>query len=410
MAGVTCYTAPGVTFDDRASLQEHYKSDWHRYNLKRKVAGLPPLPNDQFEARKAAALAAKGDQEKKAASHKLDHVKQNKKDKVAGRVADRKERILKMNEEKEKSSMKKPPVPPTKKEEEEEDRMKDDETNENEEEEEEEEEPFEVDLRRSLFDSNLAEDIDESLAHMAKKYGFFIPDVEYLSDLEGLVEYLHEKIGLGHTCLYCNKIHRSANACRQHMVDSSHCKIKYDDQVDMDEISDFYDFSEANATILGEACPKKSSTKTAAAADGDQDDDELNSDDEISIDGKSGVEVMPSGELMLTRSDGSRKTIGVRWLKKYYSQNARVIDERASVVANQRERLANIYRRMGVATDSDLMNQLIAAGPASEQSSALTKAYDRDTRYTHGHELQAARQHFKREQLKNMKLGMNENW
>lgn len=33
---------------------------------------------------------------------------------------------------------------------------------------------------------------------------FFLPDVEYLTDPEGLVGYLEEKVKLGHICLYCN--------------------------------------------------------------------------------------------------------------------------------------------------------------------------------------------------------------
>jgi pre-60S factor REI1 len=411
---VTCFTAPEVTFNDRESLQDHYKSDWHRYNLKRKVAGLPPLPKDQFEARKAAALAAKNDQETKASSHKLDHVKEKKKEKVAVRVAGKKQRAKEMAE-KEKL---KPPKPPTLLQEymknnetnHDENKMNDNDDENSKSEEEEEEEDFEVDLCRSIFDSNLAEDVDESLSYMAKKYGFFIPDVEYVSDLNGLVEYLHEKVGLGHTCLYCNKVYRSANSCRQHMVDSSHCKIRYDEQEDMDEISDFYDFSAANASILPDS---KTVSNSKAAAD-DDDDEELNSDEDIEdeLNGrKSGIEVLPSGELVVTRLDGTRKTIGVRWLKKYYDQNARAIDERASVVAAQKERLTNIYRQMGVATGSVLMNQLVAAGDVNNTTgTALMKAYNRDTRYTHGAELQAARQHFKREQLKQMKLGMSENW
>ena len=35
-----------------AALQkEHYKSDWHRYNLKRKVADLPPVTAENFQER-----------------------------------------------------------------------------------------------------------------------------------------------------------------------------------------------------------------------------------------------------------------------------------------------------------------------------------------------------------------------
>lgn len=36
--GVYCSTS-GTVFTDKESLAEHYKSDLHRYNLKRKVAG-----------------------------------------------------------------------------------------------------------------------------------------------------------------------------------------------------------------------------------------------------------------------------------------------------------------------------------------------------------------------------------
>lgn len=36
-----------------ASISEqrvHFKSDWHRYNLKRKLAGKPPIDEGSFEA------------------------------------------------------------------------------------------------------------------------------------------------------------------------------------------------------------------------------------------------------------------------------------------------------------------------------------------------------------------------
>ena len=46
-----------VPFHSEAELREHYKSDWHRYNLKRKVAGLPPVTRDWFEARRSKLLS-----------------------------------------------------------------------------------------------------------------------------------------------------------------------------------------------------------------------------------------------------------------------------------------------------------------------------------------------------------------
>lgn len=58
MATYTCITCR-VMFADKdgaagcaAELQkEHYKTDWHRYNLKRKVADLPPVTAENFHLR-----------------------------------------------------------------------------------------------------------------------------------------------------------------------------------------------------------------------------------------------------------------------------------------------------------------------------------------------------------------------
>jgi len=70
--GFTCYTAPGAVFASEEEMKEHYRSEWHRYNLKRKVAGLAPLARDAFEERVAregereAALQQKGGTRKQA--------------------------------------------------------------------------------------------------------------------------------------------------------------------------------------------------------------------------------------------------------------------------------------------------------------------------------------------------------
>lgn len=53
--GVYCSTS-GTFFLDKDTLTEHYKSDFHRYNLKRKVAGLPPVTKEWFTARKEQLL------------------------------------------------------------------------------------------------------------------------------------------------------------------------------------------------------------------------------------------------------------------------------------------------------------------------------------------------------------------
>jgi len=44
MASLSCATAPQVTFGSMEELKAHYKSDWHRYNLKRKARCLGAAP------------------------------------------------------------------------------------------------------------------------------------------------------------------------------------------------------------------------------------------------------------------------------------------------------------------------------------------------------------------------------
>lgn len=43
MSALTCNTAPGATFDTMEDMKAHYKTDWHRYNLKRKVRPPPEV-------------------------------------------------------------------------------------------------------------------------------------------------------------------------------------------------------------------------------------------------------------------------------------------------------------------------------------------------------------------------------
>lgn len=46
----TCITCR-VVFARGELQREHYKSDWHRYNLKRKVAELPPVTAAVFQTK-----------------------------------------------------------------------------------------------------------------------------------------------------------------------------------------------------------------------------------------------------------------------------------------------------------------------------------------------------------------------
>lgn len=157
---LTSTTAPGKTFTSRTALAEHYKSDWHKYNLKRREAGLPLLEEGDFQARWEAAMALRKEKEAKAHSG-TDHLKHK-------RASSKKH--LHAPSEKDKETVK-------------EDNNDDDipmesssggkqmpqklvESQEN---------PT-IDPKESLFDNQMSNSLEENVEYMKVKYGFFIPD------------------------------------------------------------------------------------------------------------------------------------------------------------------------------------------------------------------------------------------
>ena len=46
----------GVQFESREEQVTHYKLDWHKYNVKRKLEGLPCVGEDDFEAMSGVCL------------------------------------------------------------------------------------------------------------------------------------------------------------------------------------------------------------------------------------------------------------------------------------------------------------------------------------------------------------------
>lgn len=57
MSQFTCINCD-ARFANAEIQREHYKTDWHRYNLKRRVAQLPPVTAEEFQQRVLTARSA----------------------------------------------------------------------------------------------------------------------------------------------------------------------------------------------------------------------------------------------------------------------------------------------------------------------------------------------------------------
>lgn len=269
---LTSTTAPGRVFASRAELAAHYQTAWHRYNLKRREAGLPVLLQADFDARWAAAQAVHTERTqgggKKRNNHNhqttqqspnqqhptehqqqqqggTDHLKQGKsrKAKPENESDDGPMTEAKNEDSNEPNSREALPttgtsgtsgsssiggtenansttatIPIA----------------------------VEIDPRQCLFDRHTSLTVASNVARMHRKYGFFVPDREFLSDLEGLIGYCHEKIQLGAVCLYCHRTFRTPRSCQQHMRSKIHTKLCYQVGVDLEDLDVFYDFAEAD--------------------------------------------------------------------------------------------------------------------------------------------------------------------
>jgi pre-60S factor REI1 len=314
----TCMTCR-MFFDSAEVQRAHYRAPWHCFNLKRKVAGLPPVTEEAFED-KVKALK----NEKSALDSQAINAKQRPASKKTHKFISKGKGRNAVNNLAQAASdlgiSLEDPATPVQAESDEE--LEPELT---------EEEMIEQRLKTAkpipitecLFDGHTSSDLQSNLDYTRSKYSFFIPEIENLTDLEGMITYLGEKVGIGYTCLYCGKEYQSLPAVRSHMVDKSHCKIKFYED-DLEEYDDFYNFDDEDEE---DAVENKQRALITVNDDGSVD---------------TGITLSETGAELVLHSG---KTIGNRAYKMYYKQRIRPTEGRTSVLIVQ---LVKQYGDLGV--------------------------------------------------------------
>lgn len=257
----TCITCR-VSFADSDIQRRHYKTDWHRYNLKRKVAEMPPVTAEVFQ-QKVLAQKAEVEAQQQSKTKFLhcqlcnktfssenafsNHLSSKKhKDVEANKANKAKKQESLITESQFSNNFKRKDSKETDPENTESENAAS--LSHNGEDDDDEDDDIEEDtleVTDCLFCPHHSVSLEENLKHMTRSHSFFIPDLEYVVDLKGLVTYLCEKVGMGNMCLYCNdkgKSFFSLEAVQSHMVDKGHTKMNYEGDAVL-EYADFYDFS-----------------------------------------------------------------------------------------------------------------------------------------------------------------------
>ncbi len=313
----TCITCR-VSFGHPDVQRAHYKTDWHRYNLKRKVAELPPVTAENFRDRVLSQQAAAKEETK----HEVclvckKHFSSENAYSSHLRSKKHKENVAKHTEsEKVKvdsstlnfvNSMDHSTVADA--EDVDEDITTDSDC-----------EPEPLEITECLFCPNKSKNFEANLNHMSVKHGFYIPDLNYLTDIRGLMQYLCEKVGVGYMCIWCNttgKAFHSVESVQQHMVDKCHCRLFFEGDAAL-EYAEFFNYSSSY--------PDQEDSQEAVASDTIVPDSSLKISDELEL-------VLPSGS-----------KVGHRSLKYTFKQRLPTFEQRKT---NLIGRLMSQYRALG---------------------------------------------------------------
>lgn len=177
---------------------------------------------------------------------------------------------------------------------------------------------------RCLFCRTESAEVHTNVEHMNKKHGMFIPEWEYLTDLDGLIHYLYRKINENFECIYCHAIRNNANGCRAHMNDKSHCMIAFETEEEQIEIGQYYDFRStySDHEEEHESTPESGGVKIQASDEGEdgwETDASSMEDEDEDMDYHRKQPLIYQDEYELHLPSG--KSVGHRSLAKYYRQN-----------------------------------------------------------------------------------------
>ncbi|KAF8246539.1 hypothetical protein K440DRAFT_631049 [Wilcoxina mikolae CBS 423.85] len=299
----TCNTCQ-VAFRSHEAQRNHYHTDWHQYNLKRKIASLPPLSSETFAEKVLHAQANTRLEHERATFEKscaacnktyysengyVNHLgshkhrqnvataqmnairaggsgrgvavgaKQDAEDETesvvsstfslgepvastAEEVAPLAEKVESLNISGDSTpTLSEAPAEPQ------------------------ETKQAALPLEACLFCPYVSPTLTLNVSHMTKAHGLFIPEASYLVDLAGLIKYLGQKLVFGNQCLYCNKQKGGLEGIRTHMQDKGHTMLGFETEEQQVELGQFYDFR----STYSDAGEESSSSDEAEASTND---------------------------------------------------------------------------------------------------------------------------------------------
>ncbi|GMM34890.1 Reh1 protein [Saccharomycopsis crataegensis] len=93
-----------------------------------------------------------------------------------------------------------------------------------------------------LYCNSQNSNFEELLEHMLQKHGLFIPDKNYLVDAEGLVSFLWEILSDYNECLSCGFFGKNLESIQDHCISKAHCRMPYETNEERALFSPFFKY------------------------------------------------------------------------------------------------------------------------------------------------------------------------
>lgn len=298
----TCH-ACSLTFPSSDIQRYHMKSDWHRYNLKRKIEGLAPVSSEEFQTKIDAFIGSNGGddtaEDKEDIYSSKSKVNKNTISNIEAETSDGADFEESSSDEEEEEN-KNSNIKEAEDDDEEiyehtsgfdvtklnridlivehnddassdvvsteyykttdfgdnstatesgftsRDITTDDSeyvTSSDDEEEEDSDAEGELTENDCVFCYYTSKDSERNIRHMFTKHGFYIPDRSFLVDLPGLLSFIDYIINCEEHCLVCEY---QGKGIKHHLDKKRHCKMIYETPKQKSLFKDYYDYSTAD--------------------------------------------------------------------------------------------------------------------------------------------------------------------
>lgn len=232
-----CYTC-NIQIYNYSFFRYHFKSEWHKYNLKRKLLNLNAVNEVTFNEKVhsltkggSGPVSGSGDDpansnqcaHKKHSNGKKKKEKKNQAELCSGKKTSNGSNCTNNNCEAQKIKYAtKEDVLMTKN----------------------------VKYDNPLvcfFDNRIFNSVEENIKHMNDNYTFYIPDLKYVTNLKKILLTIGKKIYEENICIYCFRHSKCVKSLQSHMICKSHTKLHADFFI---FIQKYYDFSKSYVDLL----------------------------------------------------------------------------------------------------------------------------------------------------------------